>query len=181
MQLDTMLTVDEYARLPQHDGHRLELIRGLLVRQPHPGPFHASVSTRIYEVLRAFAAHANGIVVQNAGFLLQEEPPTIRTPDVALLNPQQSSDGSGAVLRGAPCLAVEIAPGSLDGTRADLIEKAFEYIDAGAAAVWLIDLVHHSVIAFHAGAKPKVYRAHQRIIGAHQLTGLDLPVAVLFR
>jgi hypothetical protein len=180
MQLDTMVTLDEYSRLGRQDGHRFELSRGLLVRQPHPSPQHATVTARIYDVLREYAARAGGHAVCDAGFVLQEEPPTIRGPDVALLGaPQAAELTTGTIMRGAPLLAVEVAAAATDGTRAELIEKAFEYLDAGATAVWIVDVASHSVAAYEAGVEARIYRRTDSIHGA-ALPGFDCPVATFF-
>ena len=65
MQLDTMLTLDEYALLPRHDGHRLELSRGLLVRLPYPSALHAAVTARLFEVLTEYAGRSGGQAVSD--------------------------------------------------------------------------------------------------------------------
>jgi Uma2 family endonuclease len=181
MQLDTMLTLDEYAQLPRHDGHRLELSRGLLIRQPHPSALHAAVTARLFEVLTEYASRSRGRAVCDAAFLLQAEPPTIRQPDVALLAAPQTAEGSAdRVLRGAPLLAVEITAATADGTRAELLEKVFEYFDAGATAVWVIDLAARTVAAFANGTAPTIYSRTATIDGARTLPGLQCAVAKLF-
>jgi hypothetical protein len=181
MQLDTMLTLEEYSRLSRQEGHRLELSRGLLVRQPHPSSLHATVTARIYDVLRDYAARTGGRAVFGAAFVLQEEPPTIRGPDVALIAaPQSAERASGRVLRGAPLLAVEVAGTLADGARAELLEKVFEYLDAGAAGVWVVNLGSHSVAAFESGSAPRIYRHTDTIDGVRALPGFHCPVAMLF-
>lgn len=181
MQLDTMLTLDEYSRLPRHDGHRLELSRGLLVRQPHPSSLHASVTARLYDSLREYATRVGGRAVCDTAFVLQEEPPTIRRPDVALIGaPQTAERASDRVVIGAPLLAVEITATSANGARAELLEKVFEYLDAGVTAVWVVDLGTRSVAAFESGAEPRIYSRTDTIDGASALPGFVYPVAVLF-
>jgi Uma2 family endonuclease len=181
MQLDTMLTLEEYSRLPPQEGHRLELSRGLLVRQPHPSALHATVTARIYDVLRDYAAHNGGRAVFGTAFVLQEEPPTIRGPDVALIAaPQPAERSSARVVRGAPLLAVEVAATLADGARAELLEKVFEYLDAGASAVWVVDLGSRSVASFENGSEPRIYRRTDTIEAVRALPGFHCPVAMLF-
>jgi hypothetical protein len=181
MQLDTMVTLEDYARLPRQSERRLELSRGLLVRRPHPSAVHAIVAARTFGALRAHAATAGGHAVFDTSFLLQEEPPTIRRPDTAFLGPLQATASQpGSVLLGAPQLAVEIIAATTNGPRAELIEKVFEFLDAGARGVWVVDLGLHRVVAYEAGAVPRIYRRADRLDGAAALPGFGCAVASLF-
>jgi Uma2 family endonuclease len=204
MQLDTMLTVDEYSRLPRERDHRLELNRGLLVRRPHPSVLHAETAARIYEAFCRYAASAGGWVAFHARFLLQEEPPTVRAPDVAFLACSRVLDGlADNVHRGAPDLAVEIAgpvrrgrdaaperrrpeaarpePQApvLNAFRAELFDKAFEYLETGAAAVWLVDRAGRTISVYERAKEPQVYHAGHIIRCGSVLPGFEHPVASL--
>ena len=35
-----LLTIEEYERLPEPEDHKTELVRGMVVREPLPSPYH---------------------------------------------------------------------------------------------------------------------------------------------
>ncbi|MFW6080236.1 MAG: Uma2 family endonuclease, partial [Gemmatimonadota bacterium] len=79
-------TLDEFLRLPEEDAYRIELVRGRLVREPRPAPRHARVLMRISRLLDEHAeATGRGVVLPDAGFVLEDRPPTVRGPDVAFV------------------------------------------------------------------------------------------------
>ena len=68
------LTVEEFMDLPEEDGYRLELSRGLLVREPGPGPRHGYVAGRIHHRLWDFVEGKGlGVVLFDTAFTLASE------------------------------------------------------------------------------------------------------------
>lgn len=176
MQLETMLTVDEYARLPRQTGERLELTRGLLVRQPRAGTHHGDAAARIYEALRRHAEHTGAEVLFDSVFVLDDEPPTVRSPDVALFDPSRKTGPHRNGFRhGAPDVAVEITATPDTARREELLEKVFEYLDAGAAQVWVVDLATRAITQYERGSAPTTYRAGDVIRGTGLLQGFATP------
>ena len=75
------LTLEEFERVPELDA-RLELSKGLLVREPQPEARHGAVVVNVLRSLDAVARDGQlGRAVVEADFHLTETPPTVRRPD----------------------------------------------------------------------------------------------------
>jgi Uma2 family endonuclease len=84
------LTIEEFERIPEdgyrEDGYRSELVRGRLVREPPPGAEHGGVSATLTIRLGHYVRqHRLGRLLTDSGFILTENPPTIRAPDIAFI------------------------------------------------------------------------------------------------
>lgn len=134
------LTIEAFLRLPDDDGDRMELVRGQVVREPPPGARHGGVIVELTTALHAFVGrHGLGRVLTHAGFILSEEPPTVRAPDIAFVRAERLP-GRGlpsGYLPGAPDLAVEVV--SPSNSPAATAEKVRDYLAAGARQVWVVD------------------------------------------
>jgi Uma2 family endonuclease len=179
MQLETMLTVDEFARLPRTSGERLELSRGMLVRQPRPGALHATAAARIFVALRHHASSTGADVLFDTRFVLAEEPPTVRGPDVALRTGGPPDARANGVVHGSPDLAVEITFTSDQARPAEMLEKVFEYLDAGTTLVWVVDLAARSITQYQRDADPIVYLEGDVIRGSGMLRDFVTPASAL--
>ncbi|HHV54919.1 MAG TPA: Uma2 family endonuclease [Firmicutes bacterium] len=85
MATRTLLTADDLLKLPK-DGKRYELLRGELITMTPPGARHGWVAARITYFLQRFLAEdPQGVVLNEAGFLLHQDPDTVRAPDVAFI------------------------------------------------------------------------------------------------
>lgn len=74
-----LLTVEEYRSLPEEDYG--DLVQGRFVREPRPGGRHGVLVGRLSARIGAYLEqHPVGILVTDGGFLLQQEPPTVRGP-----------------------------------------------------------------------------------------------------
>ena len=89
-----LLTLEEYERMPDEDGYSLELAAGRLVREPRPGARHGVIVGDLFRVLDSFVRKRGlGRVLIEAGFLLAEDPPTVRGPDVAFISVERLPAG----------------------------------------------------------------------------------------
>src|SRR6478672_6836851 len=79
------LTAAEFARLPEPaDGSKQELVRGEVVTMPPPGIRHGIVQTNVACLIQPYArAHKLGRVTVESGVVTEEDPDTVRGPDVA--------------------------------------------------------------------------------------------------
>jgi Uma2 family endonuclease len=179
---DPVLTLDEFAVLPPEDGYRLELSRGRLVREPAPGLGHSEVAGRIYRRLWAAAEEKGaGRVFFHAGFTLSRDPPTVRVPDVAFVRAARLPEsvlpeGFGD---GAPELAVEVL--SPSNSASDIQRKALDYLDAGAALVWIVDPRERTVTVYRSPSDIRILGARDVLEGEQVLPDLRVPVGELFR
>jgi Uma2 family endonuclease len=175
------LSLEEFQRLPEEDQHRIELVRGRLVREPLPGAEHGWLTGKLIGELAPFVRErALGLVVTETGFLLSDDPPTVRGPDVAFiatesLPPEGIPDGYWQV---APELAVEVV--SPSNSASDIREKVLEYLAAGTRLVWVVDPVTRSVTAYRSRDEIRLLTTADELEGADVLPGFRLELAELF-
>ncbi len=94
-------TVDDLDRMPE-DGHRYELIDGVLIVSPAPATMHQLVMFRLARELDD--ASPDGLyVVPGPGMMVNIDTELI--PDIVVV---QQEDLRGRMLTGPPALAVEV-------------------------------------------------------------------------
>jgi Uma2 family endonuclease len=174
-----LLTLEEFERLPD-DGDRLELSRGRLVREPQPSAEHGLAAQNLHDALREFLrGHPLGRLVFQCGFLLSDEPPTVRGPDLAFIRaerlPPKPPTGFWPF---APDIAVEVV--SPANSAADLQQKVAEYIGAGTRQVWVVYPRTRSVVAHLAGGEARVLGEDAELEGGEMLPGFHMHVADIF-
>jgi Uma2 family endonuclease len=147
-----LLTIGEYRSLPDEPGWRTELVRGMLVRSPGPGPRHGEVATNIVHLLVSWkrSRGAGKVLSGGTGFVLERGPDTVRSPDVSWIpNSRVPGDRlSDAYLEGAPDLAVEIvSPSNRPG---EMKERLASFFAAGCREAWVVDPRRRSVTVHRA-------------------------------
>ena len=142
----TLFSAEEFYELPD-DGQIHELVRGELISEPLPGARHGRVCSNVVFVLQSWARRTGAGIVYtcDTGFVLERDPDTVRGPDVAFVSAERlRPDDDGWFHEGPPDLAVEVlSPGN---RRADMETKVGNYLDAGAAMVWVIDPVAETLV-----------------------------------
>jgi Uma2 family endonuclease len=174
------MTIEEYAALPDDDFWRDELVRGVRVREPRPGGEHARLQARLARHLDAFAeARDLGTVLADAGFVLAEDPATVRGPDVAFVARARLPGGVGTgYLRVAPDLAVEILSPS---NRTSAVQaKVNEYLAAGVRLVWVVDPRTRTITSWRTAAGCRVLGVGDELDGEDVLPGFRLPLTALW-
>ena len=80
---ETLLTAEEYARLPDN-GRPTELVRGRVIEMNPPAPRHGQVCFRVGRIVAEFAeAHGIGqIICNDSGVITERDPDTVRGADV---------------------------------------------------------------------------------------------------
>ena len=154
-----LLTVEEFERLPD-DGWRMELVRGRVVREPPAGFRHGSIGGRLGGWLHRFVEERGlGIVLASeTGFVLDDEPPTVRAPDVALVSSARiPADLPLGFARFAPDPAVEIV--SPSNTWSEIQSKVRDVLDAGSEMVWVVDPASRSITVYRARDEIRLLRA----------------------
>lgn len=176
-----LLGTAEFAALPPDDGWRFELARGRLEREPAPGLRHAHVASRIAALLREWGeARGMGWVLPEAGFELARDPPTVRVPDVAFLRTERVPNGvlPEGFGQGAPDLAVEIV--SPSNRMSHVQGKALEYLDAGAAAVWVVDPARRTVTVYRSRSDIRILEVADTLTVPDVIPELEIQVHALF-
>lgn len=134
------LTYDDLAEFPD-DGHRYELIDGVLIVSPAPVPLHQRAVGNIYLALRA--ACPDELEVFLAPFDVVLAADTVLEPD--LLVARRAAVGPKN-LPGPPVLAIEVLSPST--RRFDLMLKRSRLESAGCPHYWVVDPDEPSVLAW---------------------------------
>jgi Uma2 family endonuclease len=175
------MTLDEYAALRQGDErHFRELVRGVVVREPRPGETHGRVQVRMAYHLEGWArGHGGARVTSESGYILGDDPATVRGPDLAVvIDPPRSAREPGGWTRGAPDLAVEVL--SPSDTSTAIQGKMLDYLGAGASRVWIVDPAARTVTVYRADGSATVLRSQDLLSGEDVLEGFALPLEELF-
>ena len=177
----TLLTLEEFECLPD-DESRTELVRGKLVREPPAGMDHGWLGNYLAFLITGFVLdHGLGQVFNaDTGFVLFEDPPTVRAPDVAFVSlerlpPPEESIGFGHL---APDLAIEIV--SPSNTAIEILEKAEDYLEAGTRLVWVVEPRRGSVTVYRSRSEVRLLRGDNTLDGYDVLPGFSLTVAEVF-
>ncbi|MGH3348024.1 MAG: Uma2 family endonuclease [Nocardioides sp.] len=115
-----------------NDGHRYELIDGVLVVTPSPSPDHQRFSRGVFLLLHT--ACPDDLEVLYAPFDVAIADDTVMQPDLLVAARDDFTDRDLPV---APVLAVEILSPST--RRFDLTLKRSRYESAGTASYWVVD------------------------------------------
>jgi Uma2 family endonuclease len=140
MGTKTLLTLAEYEKLQEPEGvRRYELDEGELVELSFSSPKHNRVARQAFVLLHAFVReHRLGeVYLPDMPYLLFENPPTLRGPDVSFLRTERAReiDPEGYV-HGAPDLAIEVVSPSDRAT--DLNRRVEQFLAAGAQTVCVL-------------------------------------------
>jgi Uma2 family endonuclease len=176
------LTLDEF--LEQcGDGAFLELVRGEVVQLAPAGGQHSRTGGRVYRLLDEFVEENDlGIVFNSdAGFILEQSPYTVRSPDVAFISKDRMTEEQipAGYIPGAPDLAVEILSptDTLQATEA----KARMYLRAGAKLVLIMTPGDQTIRAYRPEGEVAVLGPDDELDADHPaLPGFRCPVWKLF-
>jgi len=189
IQPGTLLTADEYIRLPHEDDWRYELAEGKLIRMPLAGYNHDVVASRLAARLLPFVEEHNlgECTLSQAGYLLSQpgDPDTVRGPDLAFVSaariPPPGTPESAAFPRLAPDLVVEVV--SPSQYRPEMIERAEMWLSAGVRLVWIIWPQFKQVEVWRPGSHTPVATlgVTDTLDGLDVVPGFTCSVARLFR
>lgn len=134
MATKTLLTVEDFLRLPEPVDGQYELIEGELVQMSPTMPLHNLVRDRMLISLATFLRGLDlGIVLSEQAFILSED--TVRIPDVAFIAKGRLED-LRELPEGGPDLAVEVI--SPSNTLREMDQKVSDYFAAGCKRVWIV-------------------------------------------
>ncbi len=141
---DHLLTVDEWATLPEYERYRLELCEGVLVASPHPGYLHQHVTFALVDALAGQLPRELS-VLGDVEVLLPGEPPTVRCPDVIVVDRALVEADPDRATAADVRLVVEVTTGG--SGRTDRVTKFSEYAESGIPQYWIVDLTEPAVLA----------------------------------
>jgi Uma2 family endonuclease len=149
MATSTLLTIDDFERLPAEMAENHELVNGELVDVSGNTPRHNLLRDFLVALLLPFVQlHKLGTIVaeQEYDFLGNAHGPDV---SFVLAVKEHLLDLDLRVQRFVPDLAIEIA--SKRDTYDELLEKKQRYLDAGTREVWLLSTRTREVTVFPQG------------------------------
>jgi len=163
------LTYDDLADLPE-DGHRYELIDGVLIVSPSPVPRHQRAVGNLHLLLRAGCPDDLEVFVAPIDVVLAAD--TVLIPDLIVARRSELSEKN---LPTAPVLAIEVLSPST--RRFDLMVKHSRLEAAGCAHYLVVDPAIPSMIAWSLrdGAYVEVARA-----SGDEVVTVELPYSITF-
>lgn len=139
-----LLTIADYAALPEDESYRWELLEGNLLMSPSPRPQHMAATARLDRQLASqLPSDLESIPDVDVDLALSapDQPGTARRPDLVVVHRDALTRvqlTGGLLVAGDVLIVVEIvSPGS---RRMDMVVKRREYADAGIPHYWIIDL-----------------------------------------
>lgn len=175
------MTADELLALPD-DGYRYALVKGELIQMAPTGYEHG---VRTVELTTALHVHikANklGVVcAAETGFLLAQDPDTVRAPDIGFVN-RERVEKAGVVKSfwiGPPDLAVEVvSPGD---TVKEVEEKVSEWLEAGTRMVWVVSPKFHTITVYRSLTDITLLTDKDTLDGDDVVPGFQIKVADIF-
>ncbi len=177
-----LLTADDLLRL-YSQGVNGELIRGVLSETMPPGRKHGRIQARLMSSLVVFVEASNlGFVVGETGVRLEQDPDTVRAPDIAYfsnervpLGEREADDGYSEI---APDLTVEVV--SPNDTRRAVHDKALMWRQNGVRLVWVV-YPDTRTVDVHAEDLPvTTLTGDDAVDGLDVLPGFTCPVSEIF-
>jgi Uma2 family endonuclease len=176
MAATTLLTIDDFERLPAEIAENHELVDGVLVDVSGNNPKHNGLRDYLIELLRPVVRRANlGKVYSEQEYDFNGNA---HGPDVSFFGPAKLPllDLEKRVQRFVPDLAIEIA--SPSDSYEGLLYKKNRYLNAGVSEVWLISPAQREITTWAPGAR--TLRGPD-VLSTPLIPGFSITVEELFR
>ena len=135
-------TYDDYAALPD-DGHRYEIVNGVLIMAPAPGPDHQSIIVRLAYYLFPYIDLAGVGKLFTGPIDVDLGPKNVYQPDLVIVLNAHLDRVAAKKIIGAPDLVVEVASPSTAAY--DRLTKYEKYAGAGIAEYWIVKPARSSI------------------------------------
>ena len=177
-----MMTAEEFALRPKPaNGSREELVRGEVVTMPPPSFRHGEIQLAIGSELRAYVrAHKLGRVTVESGVKTDEDPDTVRGPDVAFWGVVRLPVGTTPLVYAEfPAdLVVEVL--SPSNSHRKMATKVREYLEHGTRLVWVVDPHERNVTVYRKAGEGRLLWEAATIDGEDVLPGFECQVSEFF-
>lgn len=174
-------TIDDLWELSHRSDKRLELVKGELRELAPANDEHGYVASQLLLVVAQFVKqHRLGYTfAAETGFVLSEEPATVRAPDFAFVSRERApADWSRHFARYIPDLVAEVV--SPNDTFTEVTEKVDDWLRAGVRVVWVVDPVQQTVRVYRPDQPVRVLRAEDTLSGEEVLPGFECKVSEIF-
>jgi len=132
-----LLTLDDWAGLPEDPEVRAEVVEGVLVLAPRPMSFHQLAVTRLGYLLNEQLPEPL-MALAEAELVVTELPLTVRVPDVLVTATKLVEKNPPRYAAEDVWLVIEVLS---EGTvRTDRVTKFSEYAEVGIEHYWIVDL-----------------------------------------
>ncbi|GMU54716.1 MAG: hypothetical protein AMXMBFR33_38620 [Candidatus Xenobia bacterium] len=158
-----------------------ELDEGILVPVTRPKRLHGRICMNVGGLLWSHCrATGQGEVLSNdAGFILQRGPDTLRGPDVAVIRVERARElAPDCHPEGAPDLVVEVI--SESNRPGEMLRKVGQYLESGATLVWVIYPERAQVVVYRSDGEVELLAQDQELTAEPVLKGFHCKVADLF-
>jgi Uma2 family endonuclease len=176
-----LLTAEEFMAADLGEG-TFELVRGEVIEVPPTMPEHGRVVINVGYVLESFGRQSSyGFCLAESAVATERDPDTVRGPDVSFYSHARwpRSQVGRTLPPVPPDLAVEIV--SPSNRAGKLLRKVGEYLDAGAAMVWVVYPRRRRVAVYRPGEEePIIFKDDEILENFPELPGFRCPVADLF-
>jgi Uma2 family endonuclease len=176
-----LITAEEFARMPDPpDGSRQELVRGVIETMPPPGGRHGVCCARVCRRLGNFVdEHKLGTIASNdAGFILERGPDTVRGPDVSFWRRERLPEVPEGYIEVPPDLVVEVVSPGDQYSR--IRKKLREYLDKGVRLIWIVDPEDRSLTVYRSLKDVSILTETETVEGGDVVPGFSCRVADLF-
>ena len=158
-----------------------ELVRGELIMMTPAGFRHGNIEANLIIVLGTWnrVQRAGRILSGDTGFILERDPDTVRSPDVAFVCNERLPDTlPEGFFPGPPDLAIEIR--SPEDRPEAIRAKIAEYLRLGVQVVWDVDPKSKQVIVHRAGNESRAHSEDDTLTAPGLLPEFELRVGEVF-
>jgi Uma2 family endonuclease len=180
-EADRLYTADDLLEISARDENRYELIQGRLRVMAPAGDVHGDMAMGLGGWMRVYADQNNlgKVFAAETGFVLAQDPYTVRAPDVAFVTKERLSLGmTGKYFPAAPDLAVEVV--SPNDTAAEVQDKVQDWLRHGVRLVWVVEPKTRTVTIFRPDGSANVLQATDTLSGEEVLAGFEFGLGRLF-
>ena len=181
MTISKLVTAEELLHMPD-DGWRYELLEGRLVKMAPAGRVHGKYAAHVgASMWQHVAGHQLGEVsAAETGFILATGPDTVRAPDAAFVSREriEEAEETPGYWPFPPDLAVEVI--SPSDTYTEVESKVFQWLDAGAKAVVVVDPRRKSVTVYRSRSDITVLTGDDVLEVEGVIPGWTMPLQELF-
>ena len=174
-------TAADLLALPD-DGQRYELIDGEVRVMSPAGNKYGEIAATLLCLIDPHIRenHLGAVYAAETGFLIQQDPDTVRAPDVAFIA-QARIDEVGPVegyWPGAPDIVAEVV--SPNDRFTDIEQKALHWLKAGSKVVWVVDPLQTHVTEYRGVSDIRVLGSDEMLSAPQIIPGWEVKIAELF-
>jgi len=171
-----LLTVEEFLKLPEVEGEKIELIHGEVVTTSYASFGHELVKAQVNESLVAFVL-PNPIAKVFPETMYRLEEHESPQPDISVLLKERITTSTKGLYRGAPDLAIEVVSSESAGYLNTKIEL---YLKHGTKAVWVFYPNERQVVVHRANGQILKLGQDQTLEDHDVLPGFSVPMREIF-